>query len=188
MLDLRHIRPDSLTMKSLRILSIFALGAVVCSAALAQSSGEKFIRAFYAKDDALMLKMDFAGWRKQKMEMSTSDYVAYGKPGKTGQTTKKTRADEFKGMDQVIPMIDSVPKSLTHVDHLTIGSTTILATVTSSGEMKTKKLPQDGKSHIFGGTTTTIDTWVKVGGSWKMKMTKTLSDKMLLDGKPMPGM
>jgi hypothetical protein len=175
-------------MKSLRTLSVFALGTVVCSAALAQSSGEKFIRAYYAKDAALMVKVDFAGLRKHKMDNSTADYVTYGRPDKTGKTAKKTRADEFKGMDQMVPMIESVPKSINHIDHLTLGPTTILVTVTSSGEMRTKKLPQDGKSHTFGGTTTTIDTWVKVGGSWKMKMTKTLSEKVQIDGKSMPGM
>jgi len=175
-------------MRSFRILSTFAMGAVICSAAFAQSSGEKFIRAYYAKDDALMLKMDFAGWQKQKREVFTSDYVSYGKPDKSGKVSKKTLADEFKSMGQVAQMIELVPKSINHVDHLTIGPTTILATVTSSGEMKTKKLPQDGKSHTFGGTTKSVDTWVKIGGSWKMKSTKTLSETLLLDGKPMPGM
>jgi hypothetical protein len=175
-------------MKSFRILSVFALGAVACSVALAQSSAEKFIRAYYAKDDALMLKMDFVGWRKQKVEVSTSDYVSIGKPDKTGKAKKKTRADEFKEMDQILPMIASVLKSVTHVDHFTTGPTTILVTTTSSGEMKTKKLPQDGMSHTIGGTSTSIDTWVKVGASWKIKTTKTISDKMMIDGKPMPGM
>lgn len=135
-----------------------------------------------------MLKKDFAGWKKQKLDNSTADFASYGKPDKTGKAKKKTRVDEFKEMDQILPMIDSVPKSISHVDHLTIGPKTIVATVTSMGEMKTKKLPQDNKSHTFGGTSTTVDTWVKVGATWKMKTTKTISDKMVIDGKPMPGM
>lgn len=175
-------------MKSLRILSTFALGVVAFSAALAQSSAEKFIRAYYAKDDALMLKMDFAGWRKVIIETSTSDYVTYGMPDKTGKVTKKTLADQVNGLDRLGPIIESVPKSTNHIDHITIGPRTILVTVTATGEMKTKKLPQDGKSHTIAGASTTVDTWVKVGGSWKMKMTKTISDKMLMDGEPIPGM
>jgi len=175
-------------MKSLRTLSTFALGVVAFSAALAQSSAEKFIRAYYAKDDALMLKMDFAGWRKLIIETSTSDYVSYGMPDKTGKVTKKTLADQVNGLDRLAPIIESVPTSTNHIDRLTSRPRTILVTVTFSGEMKTKKLPQNGKSHTIGGTMRSVDTWVKVGGSWKMKMSKTISDKMLMDGRPIPGM
>ncbi len=179
MLNLPFFNRTLATMKSFRILSVFTLGAIACSAAFAQSNAEKFIRAYYAKDDALMLRMDFAGWRKLKVEISTSDYLSYGKQDKTGSVV--SRRPELTNLREWTqdrgPLIESVPNSITHVDHLTIRPTTILATVTSSGEMKTKKLPQDGKTHTIGGTTKSVDTWVKVGGSWKMKMTKRLFEK-----------
>jgi len=61
-------------------------------------------------------------------------------------------------MGQFAALIETVPKNFTHLDHLTIGPTTILATVTSDGEMITNKLPQDGKSHTIAGFKKRLDT------------------------------
>ena len=46
----------------------------------------------------------------------------------------------------------------------------------------------DHKSHRMSMTGTSKDTWVKIGGKWKMSSMTWLSQTMKMDGKPMTGM
>jgi len=176
-------------MKNLKTISLLTLSAFACcSVVFAQSGPAKAIKAYYAKDDALMLKLDFVGLKKLKTEYSTSDYVSFNKPDKAGNVKKSTLAQEFQEMDQFRGIIDTISRSATHVDRMTIQKTTTVVMVTSSGEVKTKKLPKDGKVHSIANTSVSQDTWVLAGRSWKMKSSKTLSDKLVVDGRPIPGM
>jgi hypothetical protein len=181
-------RLDTGNMKILHLLTSLTFGIAVLTVAPAQGDPTKAIAAYYAKDDALALKADYAGLKKLKLENSTSDFVSVVKAGKTGKTITRTRADEFAQLDGFSKIIDSIVKSNSHIDRITQGKKAIVVTVTSSGELKTKKLPQDGKVHRLANTGTSEDTWVKVGGAWKIKQSKSLTSKMLLDGKPLPGM
>jgi len=173
-------------MKILKPLSLIVIVAFAYSPALAQSDAVKTMNAYYAKDDALTLKMDFAGLKKLKGEYSTKDYVSYGQPDKNGKAKKSTRAEEFKSLDGIAAFIDSVKSGQSHIEHLTLGKTTAVAIVSSRGELKTKKLPSDGKAHMMGSISVSQDTWIKVGRSWKMKTSKTLSSHVTLDGRPLP--
>ena len=175
-------------MKNLKTLSLLALGALACSSAFARADAPAPIKAYYAKEDSLMLKGNFEGLKKLQLDNSTPDYVSISKPDKSGKVRKKTRTEDVAQIDQFSKIIDSVTQSVSHIDSVTIGKNTATVVVTSTGELSTKKAAfGDGKAHIMSNTSKSQDTWVKVGGSWKMKISKELTDNLKIDGKPAPG-
>lgn len=159
---------------------------VACTYALAQSDAASAIKAYYSKEDSLTLKLDVAGLKKLHEVILTDDYVSIEKADKKGKVQKKTKAEELANIGKLSQIIASVTSSVSHVDLVTSGKTTVQAIVTSSGELKTKPLG-DGKAHTLSNTSKSQDTWVKVGGIWKMKSSRSLSNNLKVDGHPVPG-
>lgn len=174
-------------MKNLKSLSLLATLAFTCASAQAQSDAAAAIKAYYAKEDALTLKVDITGLKKLHQAILTDDFVSTQRADKTGKVRKKTKAEEISEIDRLGQVIASVTSSVTHVDHVTGGQALVQAMITSSGSLKTKPLG-DGKAHTLTNTSKSQDTWIKVKGVWKMKASKSLSDNLKVDGQPVPGM
>jgi len=61
------------------------------------------------------------------------------------------------------------------------------AEVTVANHSKLSISGPDKKPHIMVDDETTLDTWVKEAGKWKLKQIKTVSEKSTIDGKAFPG-
>lgn len=175
-------------MKRLRTFALISIATFASSVALAQNQIPPAVRAYYDKENALTLKVDFDSLKKLRAEISTKDYVYVSKPNKAGVVTKKSRSEEDAQMDQLKSLIQSITKSTNHFDQVTLSNSTLVLVITSTGELKTKPMGGDGKAHLISNTAKSEDTWVKVGGTWKMKSSKSISDRMTFDGKAAPGM
>lgn len=173
-------------MTALKTLSFLALATVACSTAVAQSDATSAIRAYYAKGDALMMRMDFAGLQKLTQNSSTSDYVMMSVPDKSGKVMKHTLAEESQNIPKFAAMFQTANKCVAKVVSVTVNHNTAVALVNSDRELTTKKLG-DGKTHLMMVATESQTTWVKTGGRWKIKITKTLKQKMTVDGHAVPG-
>jgi hypothetical protein len=61
------------------------------------------------------------------------------------------------------------------------------AAVAFIGHFKGKMAGPDHKNHEIAFEATNVDTWVRVGGDWKLEHSKVLSFAMTRDGKPTRG-
>jgi len=165
---------------------IAALLVIAASAAAAQSGESKKLQTIYSKLDALAMKKDIPGLRTLLHQVSTTDCVFIGVPDKSGKVQKKNRDETLQSLERVMPIIDAVTLSASHIEHLSAGKGFITVLVTSTTKMTTKKMPQDGKVHQIAEFSTSEDSWIKVGGNWKLKSSKTLTDKITNDGKSVP--
>ena len=140
----------------------------------AQKGEEKAIRAAYATADALYRKKDVA----KLMKMLTPD-VMYKEVG--GKTMNYKEMDAL--MKQQLGNIQSIDAFKTTIKKLTVKGKT--AQSETSMTLKGKVADPQGKIHVMTSMSTTRDTWTKTPQGWRMKMIEALSDKMLMDGKPM---
>lgn len=156
-----------LTLTAAAILLPFTLTAY------AQKSEEKPIRAIYAKLDALYRKKDVA----KLMKMLTPDATYKEVSGKTMN---------YKEMDtlmrQQLAAIQSIDAFKTTIKKLTVKGTT--AKSETSMTLKGKVTDPQGKMHAMTSMSTTRDTWTKTPQGWRIKMIEALTDKVLMDGKP----
>jgi len=164
-------------MKSIKPISILSACVVVALAFGSQAKAPAAIAAIYAKLDAVTLKKDVAGFSKLLGDVATKDCTIIDSKGKS-TSASKTMASMAKELAQ----FDKVNKSSSHIDKTVDKGSTVVLTVSSVLDV-TAKSP-DGKAHQFVQTSTSDDTWVKVGSSWKLKLSKTTKEKTTLDGKP----
>lgn len=61
------------------------------------------------------------------------------------------------------------------------------AEVTVANHSKLAISGPDKKVHILIDDETTLDTWAKEGGKWKLKQVKSMREKATMDGKALPG-
>ncbi len=62
------------------------------------------------------------------------------------------------------------------------------ALVTVAGHLSAvSRADKNGKTHSFVFDATTLDTWARAAGVWKLKASKLLKHKMTVDRKPVPG-
>ncbi len=169
-------------MIAMKKFSVLMLGLAVATAMASQSVATDKLAPIYAKLDSLSLKKDMAGLSKFLTEMAAPDCVFINKTGKK-QTPKEILGD----MGAQMNAIDKFVKSSSHIDKATAPKGGIIvATVTSTYSILTKKGP-DGNAHKITGSSQSQDTWVKSGPTWKLKISKTIKETTLMDGKPLPG-
>ena len=173
-------------MISMKTISSLILIVAAGSALAAQASAKQKIAAYYTKSDALTLKKDIPGLSKLLTNVTTSDFVSIEKPNEKGVSAKKTRAETLAVIAQVIPLVDKFDRAESHIEKYTPGSGSIVVTVTTSVAITTKPDPK-GKVHKLVDIAKSDDTWVKVGADWKLKSSKTLSEKMTENGQPFTG-
>lgn len=169
-------------MKLLRLASLLAVASVTAFSLAAQGDITQKLQAVYSKLDALALKKDMTNLTKVLYENTTKDCVFIAKPDANGKREQKTREDTMKTMTGVMPLVDKIDMSKSHIDHVKVGPNSVVATVTSILAMTTKKTDAT-PAHKIVEKSTSEDTWVKVGGSWKLKSSKTLTDVVTQDGK-----
>jgi hypothetical protein len=172
-------------MKTIKTVVALALLALAGSGFSAQKGLSPSIKAYYAKNDALTIKKDLKGVQKLYADTYTADFVSLGNPNKSGKVTTRSRAQEIATVAQAIPFIDKFAKFETRIDHVTLGTGTATIKTTSRVLMQTVADPS-GKKHEISGSSTSEDLWVLVGGVWKMKSSKTITEDMKMDGQAIP--
>ena len=158
-------------------ISLVVVGLV--SFAPAQS-----LKAQASKFDSIishaMMKKDMKTLEKLLKAGVTSDFV-YVEDGQ-----KQNFAQMFANMKQGIGMMKSFKVCSAHSSNIKekgnkgSGMTTHTMIGTTTGP--------DKKTHVMNFVGTSTDTYVKVGGQWKMSRMEMKTTKMTMDGKPMPGM
>lgn len=172
-------------MKNSKSIIVVGALAMACVAAAAQAGVSKNLQAIYAKMDALALKKDMAGLSKYLNQISTPDCVFISKAVGGSPAQTRTRDETMKQMTAVIPMIDSISTSSSHIDSIKMGTGSLVATVHSTVAMTTKA-GQGGPAHKIIQKTTSVDTWVGSGNNWKLKSSKITAESISQDGKQIP--
>ena len=169
--------------KLISFLSSLVLSAVAALAFAGQPALSPTISGYYKKNDLLTLKKDVPGLAKLLNATTTDDFLFTGKPDRMGKTSTRTRSQTEQGMAQVMPLIEKFTQSVSHIQRSVVTKTSAVVTVKTIISWVTKLQP-DGKTHKLENHATVEDTWVKIGGSWKLKASKNTSGKLTIDGKP----
>ena len=174
-------------MKPAKPLLILAV-LIIAGSTLAQKKPEyEPIKTYKDKYMALILKKDIPGLIKLVKDFHTSDYVHYSKPGKDGTIKKSNMDDAIRGIRKVFATMD-ITHSGAKMDRMEVLPTTVtvLSSTGMSGTLKKETSP-DKKPHEMILESQTQDVWVKVGKVWKMKTSKTLHDRITVDGHSQEG-
>jgi len=172
-------------MKNLKSLVFVAILAVATSAMATHSDVSSKLRALYAKMDSLSMKKDVPGLSAFLKKTSTDDCTFISKPGKSGVPERKSRDQAMQTLARVMPVIDKVSTCASHIDSIHVSGSSAVATVTSRIVMITKA-GSGGPAHKIAQKSKSEDTWVLVGGSWKLKVSKILTETVSQDGKEIP--
>ncbi len=167
--------------KSLILVGLLAMAGI----AAAQSNVSKKLQPIYSKMDSLSLNKDVAGLSKYMNSVATKDFVFVSKaiPNMPSQT--KTLAQTMATMSAYLPMIASVDTYKSKIAKITESGNTVTVDVNQTMAMTTAA-GSSGPSHKIVQVTTDEDTWVKQGGSYKLKASKMLSVAVTQDGKQLP--
>jgi hypothetical protein len=174
-------------MKRVKPAVLLAMSALTVLGFSSQANLDPQIKGYYTLQDSLTLKKDGPGLEKLMTGHATPDFMNVGKPDKTGKARTKTMAEDMAQMKQTLPFIDKFTKVHSMIKKVAAGKGSVVVTVSTDVAMQTKKGP-DGKVHSVDGHDVNEDTWVKSGGRWKMKISKTVSETMKIDGKAFGGM
>lgn len=154
---------------SLLILSAFVVAKADGLRASIETSNRQISRAMMAKDYAALDKLFRASMTKD------FKYVESGK----SQTYAQMMANMKMGIEQMSKLKITI-KTLNVKDLGSKGTATIMHTMTGT------MIGADKKTHTTSFTGTSMDTYRKEGGKWKMSKMEWKSMKMMMDGKPMP--
>lgn len=159
-------------MKRLSLILVCA-----CLAAGAFAGGLRSeIEATTAKICKAMMKKDMATFAKVCKAGMTSDFK-YIEMGKT-----MTFDEMFQQMKQSFATTEKVTSATSKIVSLKQTATTATCKMrhVMSGTMKSP----DKKTHTFSYIGTSVDSYRKEGGKWKMASMKWSEEKMMMDGKP----
>ena len=137
----------------------------------------KAISARYAASDAALRKKD----AKALLAMITPDFTVKTAAGQT-LTAKQLPAllqQEFAAIKEV---------KNTRWSILEFGVKGNVATVKMTQTLSGVFTGQDQKTHTLSSTNVSVDTWVRTPSGWKLRKSVELSEKTLVDGKPLPQM
>jgi ketosteroid isomerase-like protein len=142
----------------------------------ANADARKAIQAAYDRNSAAGNKRDLAG----SLTIYTPDYVSTDKSGK--KTDLKQMHDQMKlifGMFKTFKVTQSVQS-------LQLKGNEAQITLKSHLE-GTLSNPQTKQAHTFTADMASNETWVKTPKGWLNKRSNTISEKEMMDGKPLPG-
>ncbi|MGC8667552.1 MAG: nuclear transport factor 2 family protein [Chthonomonadales bacterium] len=133
----------------------------------------KALSARYAASDAALRKKD----ARVLMGMVTPDFTVKTAAGQT-LTAKQLPAL----LEQEFAAIKEIKDSRWRILDLKVKGNvaTVKMTQTLSGVI----LGQDQKTHTLSSTNVSVDTWVRTSAGWKLRKSVELSEKTLVDGKP----
>jgi len=169
-------------MKTASVFFAVCLLAVTSSAFGGQAANvPSSIQDYYRKRDGFVIAKNSSGMQKLIESTHVKGYEGTSLPDKTGKSKKTNLAHLVESMNKLFATygkIDGMTSKFTHVT-----SSKDSAVVTVASEMHGSVKDPDGQPHTVAASGTNVDTWVRVGGSWKIKTSKTASSKILIDGK-----
>nr|WP_309689198.1 nuclear transport factor 2 family protein [Armatimonas sp.] len=154
---------------------LFMAAILLAAPAVAQDTVtlKKTLQAQYNKEAAAFMKKDI----DSALSINTSDFTTTDTKG------KKLTLAEFKAAFMQITTIAQSIKLSSTVEKVTLKGDTATVTV-SDKSLFTLANPQTGKKAQMEGASRNEDTWVKKSGVWKRQKNRALSNKTLMDGKP----
>ncbi len=156
---------------------LLLLGGVVPSArADATSDARRALQTLYDKTNAAAARKDANG----VLAYMTPDFVATGVKGE-----KRTVADLRAQLTQIFPLLQSW-RGGSRIQQVTLKGGAATVVVKENVRMVLVN-PQTKQKAVLDSMGTSRDVWVKSGGGWRMKQSRNLSSKALLNGKPAPG-
>lgn len=156
-------------------LSMIALGGL-CLVPLGFARDDsadlrKFVESHEQHYYGYMQKHDTSGLVRFLTDSMTADYVAYGPDGKITDHSRQEAIDKVK---QALTRLNFSDLKF-HIAGIKPGPRGTVVTTAASlvSELPKAKAP-DGVDHRVLTTWTKENTWVRVGGKWKCRMSKTL--------------
>ncbi len=145
----------------------------------ATSDARRALQTLYDKTNAAAANKDLNG----VLAYMTPDFVATGAKGE-----KRTVADLRAQLAQIFPLLQSW-SGASRIQQVTLNNGGGAATVVVKENVRMLMVnPQTKQKAVLESTGVSRDVWVKSGGGgWRMKQSRTLSAKALLNGKPAPG-
>ncbi len=123
---------------------------------------------------------DAAGMTKMFTDLTTEDISMEG----TGMAGMK-KAEMAKMIKSQLSLVQSVKGGSMTLAKWNIKGNTVSVEATEKMEF-TMANPQDPKKPmVMKGITISTDTWVKVGGKWKLKKVKVSKEEYTMNGKKM---
>lgn len=126
----------------------------------------------------VMMKKDIEGFRKIVKGSITSDFT-YTENGQSMNFDKMV-----DGMKQGFASLSKVTAVSSSI--VSLKQTTNSATATMKHSMSGIMIDEKKKSHKMVFTGTSVDTYRKVNGKWKMSSMNWKASKMMMDGKEVP--
>lgn len=163
----------------------FALTAVVLATVASAycddaASLKKTALPVYQKIASLTNQRNFSGLKQVFVGATTSDFKNIGLKGNA-----MSRDEVLGSMEQVLKTTKSIKVSGFKLTAFKLSGST--ATVGTTQTYDFLVLDPQKKPHKLSGSSTSVDTWTKVGGTWKLKLSKTVKETTLIDGKSVPG-
>lgn len=162
-----------------KLLTLGLLLSALTASAAAEDVKATLQGAYNSLAKATIAK-DTSGIKKVVKQWMAPDVVFIHKDGR-----KETATQMLAQMQQMMPMIQKFGKYSVVIEKLTTKGNTAEATVLNNVSM-TMAGP-DKKPHTIVDVERSKDSWVKVGGQWKLKVSKTYEVKATMDGQPLPG-
>lgn len=159
--------------KNLTLLAAGALAISCCALGDATSDARKTIQGLYDTDNAAAMRKDVSAI----FAHTAPDFVATDKQG------KKHTVDEAKTQ---LPMVFSMSKSIkatSKIKSFKLSGSTATARVDESVTIKLEN-PQNKQTATMSIEETNSDTWTKTAKGWMKKASKSLTEKRLMNGKP----
>ena len=113
------------------------------------------------------------------VEPLTPGCVIIGADGKVLVHNKKEEREDY--VQVFAHLADGT--EITTVDKITFTRYGATAEGTDDGS---GHLLVDGHTHIFSVHTTSLDLWIKCGNTWLLKRSRTLTQRTMADGHPVP--
>ena len=163
---------------SLLIFLPLCLGVWLAPSARADTAAQarKAIQAAYDREDAAADRKDIKG----VLANCAPDFQAIELDG-----SRSTLADARKSMSMAFQQFKTVTAKTT-IQKFTLQGNKATMTVKEYAQMTTGPLGPKKQTHKLIVVGTDQDTWVKHGNRWLKEITRTISRKQTLDGRPIP--
>jgi Tfp pilus assembly protein PilE len=161
----------------MKMKSMLLAVSMLATVALAGPGDETYIRTAHDQFAKAALSNSYKTMEKSIMQNMTADFKYKSPNGRS-----ETRTQWLQMMKQEFQRGMKFSAFKFTVGKITVNGKT--ASVQSSLTAKGSGMGPDKKNHVFGSTSKAVETWVKEGSKWKIKMIDTKSEKMTMDGKP----
>lgn len=158
-------------------LFVLALPGILQSPPVAGEADAKHaIQTIYDKSNDLLLKKDVGGLTKLLQATHSSDFVF------TSRTSgKRSLRQLIASMKSVLGTYD-VSHASARIVRITVKGTFAIVGVSTDIDLVTRTAPPKA-AHSVEEQAYGQDSWTNVGGEWRLKASKVLSEIVIRDGK-----